>query len=191
MSESYFEDQVYEGVDYAAKGLTPGQYEACTFVNCNFSDSDLSGISFTECIFRSCNLSMTKMKNTSLNDAQFFDCKMLGINYEHCGEYLFTVKYENCVLDFSSFYKRGLKKTSFKRCSLREVEFIEADCSGAVFDGCDLGDAKFENTNLEKADLRTAFGYTINPELNRLKKAQFALTGLPGLLTSYDILVTP
>lgn len=110
MSNSYFEEQVYEGMDYTAKGFGKGQYEACSFVNCNFSNTDLSEISFTECNFKGCNLSMVKLLQTTLNDAKFSNCKMLGINYEHCNMFLFTVTFENCILNFSSFYKRVLKK---------------------------------------------------------------------------------
>jgi uncharacterized protein YjbI with pentapeptide repeats len=182
---------VYDGVDFTTKLLARGQYEACSFVNCDFSNGDLSHIPFAECTFRGCNLSMVTMQNTTLNDVKFFDCKMMGINYEPCSEYLFTVAFDNCVLNFSSFYKRALKKTLFKNCIIREADFVDADCTGAVFDNCDLEGSKFENTNLEKADLRTAHGFIINPEKNRIKKARFELAGLPGLLARYDIVITP
>lgn len=191
MSDVYFEDQVYEGIDYTAKAPAKGRYEACFFVNCDFGDADLSHISFTECSFKGCNLSMAKLQQATFNDAVFTDCKMLGLNFEHCHEFLFTVKFENCLLNFSSFYKRTLKKTSFRNCSLQEVDFIETDLSGSVFDNCDLKDARFENTNLDKVDFRTAYNYTINPDINKLKKAQFSLAGLPGLLSRFDIIITP
>jgi fluoroquinolone resistance protein len=191
MSNAYFEEQLYEGVDYTTKGIARGQYEACSFVNCDFSNADLSDISFTECSFKSCNLSMVKLQQSTLNDAKFSDCKMLGINYEHCNEFLFTVDFENCLLNFSIFYKRVLKKTSFRNCTLQEVDFTESDLSGSVFDKCDLAGARFENTILDKVDFRTAFNYTINLQLNKAKKAQFSLTGLPGLLSGYDIVITP
>jgi hypothetical protein len=45
----------------------------------------------------------------------------------------------------------------------------------------------FENTLLEKADLRTAFNYSIDPEMNRVKKAKFSIAGVTGLLDKYDI----
>jgi hypothetical protein len=47
----------------------------------------------------------------------------------------------------------------------------------------------FEETNLEKTDLRTAYNYTIDPDKNKLKKAAFSLNGLPGLLSKYDIVI--
>lgn len=191
MGNSYFEDQVYEGVGYTAKALVKGQYEVCTFINCEFSNSDLSNVSFTECEFHACNLSMANLQNATFNDAKFRDCKMLGLNFEQCSSYLFTVIFENCQLNFSSFYKRAMKKTSFTKCLLQEVDFIECDLTGSVFDECDLTGAKFEQTILEKCDLRSAVGYTIDPAINKVKKAQFSLAGLPGLLTKFDIHITP
>ena len=191
MGNSYFEDGVYEGVNYSVKPLEKGQYEACTFINCEFSNSDLSHVSFTECEFRSCNLSMANLQNATFNDAKFRDCKMLGLNFEQCNEYLFTVAFENCVLNFSNFYKRAMKKTTFAKCTLQEVDFIESDLTGSVFDHCDLAGAKFEQTILDKCDFRSAFGYQIDPAVNKVKKAQFSLAGIPGLLTKYDIHITP
>ena len=74
---------------------------------------------------------------------------------------------------------------------MREVDFTDADLSGASLDKTDLQLALFENTNLEKADLRTAYNYSINPEINKIKKAKFSLDGLPGLLGKYDIVIQP
>ena len=47
--------------------------------------------------------------------------------------------------------------------------------------------ATFSHTILEKADFRTSFNYSINPEINRIKKAKFSLIGIAGLLDKYDI----
>ena len=84
-------------------------------------------------------------------------------------------------------YKTKLKKTSFKNLKLDDVDFTESDLSGSVFDNCDLTGATFENTIIEKADFRTAFNFSINPEINRIKQAKFSLSGLPGLLNKYNI----
>ena len=70
---------------------------------------------------------------------------------------------------------------------MHEVDFTECDLTATVFDNCDLLNAKFENTLLQKTDLRSAFNYTINPESNKIKKARFSLSGVAGLLDKYDI----
>ena len=80
-----------------------------------------------------------------------------------------------------------IKKTKFINCGLQEVDFTGADLTGGIFNTCDLAGATFDKTQLEKADLRTAYNYSINPELNKIKKAKFSLPGIAGLLDKYDI----
>jgi len=66
---------------------------------------------------------------------------------------------------------------------------MESDLAQAVFDNCDLSRAAFNRTILEKADLRTSFNYSIDPDLNKIKKAKFSMPGLVGLLDKFDIVV--
>jgi uncharacterized protein YjbI with pentapeptide repeats len=95
--------------------------------------------------------------------------------------------FEDCQLNLSSFFKLKLKNTRFIKCSLHEVDFTEADLTSSVFENCDLQRTIFSNTILEKADFRTAFNYSIDPEVNRIKKAKFSLPGVLGLLSKYAI----
>jgi len=112
---------------------------------------------------------------------------MLGLHFDNCNEFLFTVEFDNCFLNLSSFYKRKLKKTNFYNSSLQEVDFTETDLTGSLFDNCDLNKAIFENAILKKADFRTSYNYSIDPEINQIKKAKFSMTGIAGLLNKYDI----
>ena len=80
-----------------------------------------------------------------------------------------------------------LKNTKFKDCLLREVDFVETDMTGLNFVQCDFEGALFENTVLRKADFRSSFNYSINPELNQIAKAKFSLPEIKGLLNHYDI----
>ncbi len=187
MPGTYFEDQTFESIDFSIKPLTLGEYEGCSFSNCNFSNTDLSEIQFIDCQFKFCNLSMVKTIKTSFNGVSFLECKILGVNFENCSDFLFKVDFNKCALNFSSFYKRNLRKTSFDNCTLQETDFTGADLTGASFGHCDLLNAKFEQTSLEKADLRSAVNYSIDPEINRIRKAKFSLQGITGLLDKYDI----
>jgi fluoroquinolone resistance protein len=189
MPSAYFEDQLFESIDFSLEPLGLGEYEGCNFVNCNFSNTDLSEMQFIDCQFKSCNLSMVKTIKTTLNGTIFQECKILGVSFENCQESLFQVKFEKCILNFSSFFKRNLKKIAFRYCTMQETDFTNADLTSAIFDHCDLTNAKFEQTILEKADLRSAFNYSINPEINRIKKAKFSLQGIAGLLDKYDIVI--
>ncbi|HEX8333888.1 MAG TPA: pentapeptide repeat-containing protein [Segetibacter sp.] len=187
MNNVYIEDKSFERIDYTEKELTKAEYDNCTFTDCDFSNADLSGMAFSECEFSGCNLSNVKTIKTSFRDVQFEDSKLLGIHFENCDDFLFSVSFTNCILNLSSFYKLKIKKTTFKNCSLHEVDFTEADLTGSVFETCDLLMAAFENTILEKADLRTAFNYSIDPTINKIKKAMFSKAGITGLLDKLDI----
>lgn len=187
MEKPYIEDQQFEKIDFSEKALAEGDYEGCSFINCNFSNADLARLNFTDCQFTGCNLSLTKLSKTTFNDVAFKDCKLLGLHFDTCNEFLFTVDFDNCNLDMCSFYKRKMKNTCFKNSSLQEVDFTEADLTGATFHNCNLARAAFENTLLEKADFRSAYNYSIDPEINRVKKARFSTAGIAGLLHKYDI----
>lgn len=182
-------DKTFEGEDFSVKGLPKGEYDNCTFVRCNFSRTDLSGTDFFECDFSYCDLSMAKPVNTGFQDVVFKDCKLLGIPFDGCNDFLLAFRFENCSLDFSTFYKLKLKAIRFKDCNLEGVDFTECDLRDSVFEDCDLTGAVFENTILENADLRTAFNFSIDPEINHLRKAKFSLQGASGLLGKYGIVL--
>lgn len=187
MEKPYIENQLFEKIDFTLEPILKGDYEQCKFVNCNFSNSDLSQRNFTNCEFKGCNLSMAKLNKTVISDVVFKDCKLVGLVFENCNEFLFSFTIENCSLNISSFYKLNLKKTIFKNSNLQEVDFTESNLTSAIFDHCDLMRTTFKNTILEKADLRTAYNYSIDPEINRIKKAKFSTIGIVGLLDKYDI----
>ena len=186
---NYIEDKILEKTDFTSVALEKGDYEGCSFVNCNFLASDISEIHFIDCAFTGCNLGNANITQTAFRDVKFKDCKLLGLHFETSNHFLFSVQFENCMLNLASFHKLKLKKIEFHNSSLHEVDFAGADLTSAVFNNCDLQRAVFEQTILEKADFRTSFNYSIDPEINKIKKARFSIDGLPGLLSKYDILI--
>ncbi len=195
MNQVFIEEETFDKIDFTQNPLSKGEYEYCTFLNCELSYSDLSEFKFLECEFSGCNLSLAKLTQTALKDIKFKSCKMLGLNFGECNEFRFTVNFDTCILDRSSFLGAAsslkkrikLKQTVFKNSQLYEVDFTECDLSSASFENCDLTGAIFKDTILEKADFRTAINYSIDPELNRIKKAKFSRSGIAGLLDKYDI----
>lgn len=182
-------DQLFTKVDYTAQQLPMGKYDNCTFRNCNFAKADLAASVFAECIFEQCDLSMANVTETAFRDVTFKECKLMGVKWQDCHNILLSFHFEDCDLNFSSFFRLTIKHTNFVNCTLEEVEFAEADLSHAVFDNCDMRRSNFEGTVLEKADLRTAYHFSIDPEGNRLKKAKFSRANLMGLLDKYAIII--
>ena len=103
---------------------------------------------------------------------------------------LLELVFTRCTLDLCSFYKLKLKGIVINNCSLKNVDFVEANLQDAVFENCDFYGSAFERTNLERADLTTSRNFSLDPELNIIKKAKFSANGALGLLRKYDIVVS-
>lgn len=189
MNPKVSENKKFERVDYSESLFPKGEYDCCTFINCNFYDTDLSNITFNECNFKECDLSLAKLSNSILNDIKFLNCKLLGVNFKDCNSLVLSVNFQDCSIKLSSFYRLKLKKTVFKNCNLQDVDFTDTDLTSSIFDNCDLLGAIFENTILEKADLVSSNNYSMDPERNKIKKAHFSRMGIIGLLNKYNIVI--
>lgn len=187
MTDQHFNDETFEHINFSEKGWKRGEYDNCQFVQCDFSGVDLSNNRFIECEFDECNMSTVPLENTSFQDVVFSGCKLLGLQFSDCNTFLLDMIFRKCQLDMSSFYELKLKGLQMTDCQLKDVDFAGAMLEEARFDNCDLSGALFDQTVLEKADFRTAIGYTIDPDANRIKKAQFSMNGVMGLLGKYDI----
>ena len=183
---SYSFEETYENVSL----LPVGEYEACEFYNCNFMKADLSKIQFVDCRFHTSDLSMAKLDRASLQQVEFEACKLLGVHFEDCKDFLFSVSFENCQLNMATFIGMKLQNMSFMNCNLTEADFSRADLTKARFKDCNLDKAIFMNTNLSGADFREAYNFTIYVERNTMKKAKFSKENLAGLLTQYQLVIS-
>ena len=175
MSRKYVVDKDFKGVHFSKNELASTDFEGCTFTTCIFSDTKLDQTSFS------------KLQHTSFQEVEFTDCKLIGLRFDYCNEFLLAMNFKSCQLNLSSFYQLNLKNSSFESCSLKEVDFTEANLSELVLNFCDLSQAIFDQSILEKTDFRTANNYNIRLENNRIKGSQFSTSGLMGLLSHYDI----
>lgn len=187
MEAAMFIEETFNKIDFKEQPPAKGEYDGCIFTACDFTGANLSAIKFVQCTFTDCNLSLVQLTKTSFMDAVFDKCKMLGFRFDNCDPFGLSFSFRHCNLSQSSFYKTKIKNTAFKDTLLQEVDFTECDLSGAIFEQCDLAGAIFDNTVLERANLTGAYNYTIDPELNRIKKAKFSLPAVTGLLHKYGI----
>jgi uncharacterized protein YjbI with pentapeptide repeats len=184
-------EEKFEGVDYSSKDIVDGEFENCTFQSCNFAKADLSGVLLVDCAFVGCDLSLAVIKKTAFRSVDFDSCKLVGLRFEDAGDFAFECRFRGCNLDLSTFSGRDLRHSIFERCSMKETDLAGADLSGVALADCDLHDAVFDGTNLEKSDFRTAVNFVFDPEFNRVSKARFSNSGLAGLLAKYDIVIEP
>ena len=142
-----------------------------------------------DCEFYDCNLSMTKLKGSGLKTVDFINCKLLGIQFNECDDFLFNVSFEECVLDYASFANKKMLKTNFLNSSIKEVTFIGANLSNSIFENSNLDGSIFNDTQLSAVDFSSAYNYKIDPEFNPMKKAKFSREGIFGLLEKYDLVI--
>ncbi len=179
--------KTFEKVTLVAQKINNREFEGCLFKNCDFSNSNFGYNTFTDCEFIDCNLSLLQLGNSSLQSVLFKNCKVMGIQFQSCTDFLFQVTFEDCVVDYASFSHKKMPKTKFSSCSMKEVNFSGTNLTNAVFENCNLDNAIFNETQLAGADFRTAYNYKIDPEFNPMKKAKFSTVGIMGLLDKYDI----
>jgi fluoroquinolone resistance protein len=187
MSIPIIEGQKFKNYNFVVQKLTRAEYDNCEFVGCIFNEADIAHTVFVDCHFENCDLSMANITQSSFKSVRFKSCKILGVHFQNINPFLLDLKFEDCNLSHSSFYKLNLSQTPFKKCIIHDVDFVESNLQGAHFDNSDLLGAVFENTKLEKADLSSAINYQINPSRNTLKKAKFSRSGLAGLLVEHQL----
>jgi fluoroquinolone resistance protein len=189
MSSQIHDDKTFTDITYAQKVTRNTEFNNCIFKGCDLTDSEFALCKFIDCVFENCNLSMIKWNRSTLNNVVFKGSKLLGINFSQSEDFLFSVRFESCMLDYSSFMSKKLPKTTFIKSSLKEVTFTEAILAGSVFDDCNMNGAVFNRTDLTGVNFSTAQNVIIDPELNTMTKAIFSMGELEGLLLKYNIKV--
>lgn len=143
------------------------------FEQLDLTEKILKGALFMDCRFISCNFANCSLLNVSFRGVEFENCNLMGTNWTEIrknGSYSF----KGCKLDYSSFQAADLRGLKFEHCMIREADFSGANLSKAFFTGTDLSGTSFANANLEKADLRHARNYFIDPKFTKIKDAQFS-----------------
>lgn len=187
--EIYYDDRVFSEADILEKGRRSTNFNNCVFKKCDFSEVDFRSCNFTNCEFDGCNLSMVKFNDAGLDNIHFKNSKLVGTDFSVAKDFLFSVNFTDCILDYATFVKKKNKKAKFVDCSLKGADFSEADLTLAVFKRCNLSAAVFMRSILVQANLSEAHNFSIDPEQNNLKKTVFSSSGLSGLLHKYDIVV--
>ena len=150
-------DKIYQRISFQLNEIIAGEYENCEFINCSLSGMDLSRIIFIDCKFDTCDLSNISSVKTTLNHCVFTDCKLIGVHFEDINPTLCHLTFKDCDLSYSTFTGMALKKLTLSGCICHEVDFTEADLSESLLENCDLLNARFEFTDLRKANLQSSF----------------------------------
>jgi fluoroquinolone resistance protein len=192
-AEPYYGDQVFEEVGLERGQLVSSEFYDCRFIRCSFVESVFRDCRFVDCVFYACDLSLLQVPNSAFASTRFEDSKLIGVNWTRAdwaaARVGSPVSFLRCALSHSTFIGLGLRGVQIKDCLAVDVDFREADLSGADFSGTDLAQSIFGNTDLTQADLSRARNYHIHPGQNVLRQARFSLPEAMSLLYSMDIIL--
>ena len=184
-------DRRFDRLELPGETVTSREFIACAFVDCRFPETAFDTCRFVDCTFRGCDLSMARVPNCAFTETVFENCRLAGVNWAEAawrkGRLLEAIRFQGCALNHGTFIGLSLPGLKVIDCATRDVDFREADLSRASFSGTDLAESLFQHTNLTGADLSRARNYAINPALNTLTGARFALPEAMALLYSMDI----
>lgn len=170
------------------------EFANCTFERCAFARCVFYRCSFTDCRFNVCDLSGVEAPNSRFAGVRFTGSRLTGIDWTVAGDstlskLLLSLDFEECVLNYSSFFGMNLAGRTITRCTAHDVDLREADLTGASLTRTDFERALFRATNLSRADLTDATNYDIDPTVNTVSRARFSLPEALSLLRGFDVIV--
>lgn len=164
------------------------EFDKCRFEKSSFLQCDFQACRFIDCTFSGCMISATKFKSSTLVDTLFTDSKIMGIDWTRIANAR-GFQFTKCELLNLGFGFMKLPNMIMTDCAAHEVDLMETDCTGAVFDGTDFHKSLFLRTNLTNASFRRAYNYAIDFHHNTLKNAVFTMPEAASLLQYLEIVI--
>lgn len=191
IQDDEFYDQSFCDIDCSEEELEGKVFDGCSFESCDFHEATFRKCEFTDCTFVTCNLNFWKVENSKFSSVKFSDCKISGVNWTRAYWLGLSVgspfEFESCLLNSSTFFSLNQTDIVIKGCRAHDVDFREANLSGAKFADTDLTNSLFHNTNLSGANFFDAKNYSIDVTTNKVKNATFCRFEAVSLLESLGI----
>jgi fluoroquinolone resistance protein len=184
-----FIDQTLQDLDYIEGYLENKTFKNCIFKHCNFMQCTFESCSFVDCTFENCDLSVIKHNKTHFANLIFKKSKAIGVNWTEKFSFKITLEFYNSVINYSIFMGMTLRNFKLIDSIAHEVDFGDTKMKDAICTGTDFQDSVFLRTQLTNADFRKATNYTINPQNNAVKKANFSLPDALTLLSEFGVIV--
>lgn len=173
--------------------IKKAEFEDCTFISCDFSETFFHSCRFIDCRFENCNLSLMKLTDCMVSGCNFMSCKMIGIDWSLCDwKSLLSadpIGFIECILNDSNFFGLRLDRLMIKKCSAKDIDFRSGSFQRANFSSTDFKGSWFENTNLEYTNFTDAINTQIDIRNNHLKGAIFSRYEALFLLETMGIIL--
>lgn len=191
--QTHYSEQVFEKVHLEQHQLTSCEFHDCKFIGCSFTETVFDNCRFVHCLFKNSDLSLLRVPNSVFSATKMEGSKLIGVDWTQADwsstKLADPIDFTKCDLSHSTFIGLNLKNIHITECIAKDVDFREADLTGAVFTGTDLIESLFNDTNLTEADLSRSRNYHIDPGQNVLKRTKFSLPEAMSLLYSLDIIL--
>jgi fluoroquinolone resistance protein len=188
-SDSEYDNQNFVNISLRQSIISRIEFQSCTFEKCDLAHSTLTECRFLDCTFQGCDLSLMKPNGSSFTNCTFKTCKLVGINWLEASKQ-FSVDFDDCIINLSSFFGINLKRRKITNCIAHEVDFTESNMTECDCNMTDFNKSIFSRTNLTKANLKEAINYSIDFRSNTLTKTKFSLPDAMSLLDFLDIVVS-
>jgi len=183
--------ETFKNLTLAAVAVEEKEFTGCRFVLCTCQETIFRRCRFVDCKFRICDLRMLDLTDSSFRDVRFEESQVIAVDWTRAAwgkaGLLNKIAFTRSTLNYSTFVGLTLPDLALIDCVARDVDFSEADLSGAKFAKTDLERSRFWNTNLTGTDFTGAFNYTIDPANNTIKQARFSLPEAMALLYNLEI----
>jgi fluoroquinolone resistance protein len=190
---THYAEWTFKAIRQEQKTVVSSEFYECTFVHCSFVEAAFRACRFNTCTFLHCDLSLVQVPGCLFSATRFEDSKVVGVDWTQAdwtaariGD---PIGFLRCALSHSTFIGLSLQGLRILDCTAKNVDFREADLSGADFGATDLSESLFSDTNLTEADLSRALNYAIAPGRNVLTRARFSLPEAMALLYGLDIVL--
>lgn len=191
--QTHYSDQIFEKAHLEKTLLVSSEFHDCTFIRCSFAECVFDSCRFVHCIFKHSDLSLVRMPNSVFSATKMEESKLIGVDWTQADWSSMIladpINFTKCDLSHSTFIGLELKNIHITDCIAKDVDFREADLSGAILTGTDLSESLFNDTNLTEADLSRSRNYHIDPGRNVLSRAKFSMPEAMSLLYSLDIVL--
>ncbi len=188
---SEYYSQTFNEMDLSASSHKDLEFEDCTFVKCNFSETKFSKCKFIDCRFVDCNLNNLSVSYSKFMEVSFEGCKIVGVDWSKAHwpsiASFKALKFESCLISYSSFYGIELQEISIVECKALEVDFREGNFTESDFSYTNFSGSLFNKTRLRKVNFAEATNYHIDVLNNDIKEAKFSRYEAVSLLECLGI----
>jgi len=183
--------QTFNGLDLSASSHRELEFEDCTFVKCDFSEAKFGKCKFIDCRFVDCNLNNLSVAHSKFMEVSFEGCKIVGVDWSKADwpsiASFGAVKFESCLISYSSFYGLELQEISIVHCKALEVDFREGNFTESDFSYTNFSGSLFSKTRLRSVNFAEATNYHIDVLNNDIKDAKFSRYEAVSLLECLGI----